>query len=119
MFLSCAVTSIFAVPLAQAAWRVKRQLPAERTERSNSYMRYQFNGRLRGKSGEGELLNCTEIFVLGTSVLVHTADQLMPWQRMEKTDTRKANKTQTINVTLKKIHFKPKSKLKAVKEVNH
>ena len=60
------------------------------------------------------LLNITETFVLETSVLVHTADQLMPWQRMEKTDTKKVNKTRTIKVTLKKLHFKPNSKLKAV-----
>ena len=56
MFLSCAVTSILAIPLAQAAGRIKMQLPAERIERSSSYMWYQFNGRLRGKSGDGECI---------------------------------------------------------------
>ena len=40
MFLSCAVTNIVDVPLAQAAWRIKMQMAAERTERSGLYMRY-------------------------------------------------------------------------------
>ena len=72
MFLSCAVTSILAVPLAQAAWQIKMQLPAERIERSSSYMRYQFNGRLRGKSGEAA-------FILYSILQKHLFQKHLSW----------------------------------------
>ena len=91
--MSCSLTSIFAVPLAQAVWRIKMNCQNVQKEAA----------RIRGISSMVgcevnlarviySLLNITQSFVLETSVLVHTADQLMSWQRMEKTDTRKVNK---------------------------
>ena len=56
-------------------------------------------GRLRGKSGEGDLF---------------FTQYCMPWQRINKLTHERSTKKRTMKVALKKMHLKPKSKLKAI-----